>query len=110
MTSYLCKPEEVRGPVKIMGFLANELGKIVLLSDSSGHQVQPWYVDDITNRWNGVFLCERDAREYFSARSLAYETDSRLIDEHRKAKLVSEEHHRQLEEDDDDDFLFLDGD
>ncbi len=39
------------------------------------------FVSDLTSRWHGVFLSERDAQAYFEERKHAYATDPELIAE-----------------------------
>lgn len=90
MGSYLEKPSGTYGPYTVLSIFLDEQGKwrVRYRNEETGREnsaTSPDYADDLTNRWHGVFLSEKDANAYFEERVRAYETDPKLIAEHELA-------------------------
>lgn len=74
-----------RGVVEIVGPLTVEhiellSGPRILTINSTGFPAE-YYLQDLTNRYHGIFLSESEAMRHFTALSEAYRTDPELIAE-----------------------------
>ena len=96
MESLLCKPTWVV-QATIREF--REDGWVVI-EDEKGKSCfkTRHHVNDLTNRFHGVFTSKEDAEAYLAERKIAYETDPELIAEAAKAEKSFEDEEEEYEE------------